>query len=90
MGGVVQAIFGGGSQPKVPEVKVKTQDELAAEEAQSRKDAAIAASEQTNLNADRRRASQGSGSTLLTGSGLDEDAQLKKAGLTYKSTLGGA
>jgi hypothetical protein len=89
MGGVVSAIFGGGETPKVQTVQTKTQAELAAEEAQAKKDAALAASEQTSLNSDRRRAAQGAGTTLLTGSGLADDAQVKKAGLTYKSTLGG-
>lgn len=88
MGGVVSSIFGGGM--KTPSVSTgPTAAELAAKDAKAARDAAAAAGSQAALNADRRRAAAGSMSTLLTGTGLTEEANLQKPGLTLKSTLGG-
>ena len=89
MGGIVNMITGG-EKPKMPAVQTgPTAAELAAKDAQLAKDAAAAAGDQAALNSDRRRAAKGSMSTLLTGTGITEDARIKKPGLALKSTLGG-
>lgn len=89
MGGIVSLITGG-DKPKVPAAPVgPTAAELAAKDAQLAKDAAAAAGDKAMLEADRRRAAAGSASTLLTGTGITEDARLQRPGLSLKSTLGG-
>lgn len=90
MSGIVNMITGGGA-PKVPTADPgPTAAELAADEAKRKKDAALAAGDAAQLGVDRRRAAAGSVTTLLTGTGLTEEAKLQKPGLTLKSTLGGA
>lgn len=88
MGGVINAITGGGM--KTPSVNTgPTAAELAAKDAKAARDAAAAAGSQAALNASRRRAATASMSTLLTGTGITDEATLQKPGLTLKSTLGG-
>ncbi len=91
MGGIVDMIMG--SKPKAPELPPAavgpTAAELAAKDAQLAKDSAAAAGDKAMLESDRRRAAAGSATTLLTGTGILEDARIRKPGLSLKSTLGG-
>lgn len=89
MGGIVHAIFGGGSAPKVTIPSTPTAEQLAEQQAQKTANAEQASAEQAELNADRRRAASGTGTTLLTGTGITDPANVKAPGLVYKSTLGG-
>lgn len=89
MAGIVNMITGG-EKPKLPAVQTgPTAAELAAKDAKLAKDAAAAAGDKAALESDRRRAAAGSATTLLTGTGITEDARIRKPGLSLKSTLGG-